>query len=281
MLPWVNTRDPLAVAGKVRSDYVALFPESDSRFVATAFGWVLDAFQGRVPGYLPVDTRYHDLEHTLQGTLCLTQILRGRALAGEAPHLEPRDFELALVAILLHDTGYLKSVTDRAGTGAKYTKTHVQRSCQFAETLLRQKGFQPSEIQAVQSMIRCTGMGARIESIQFERDQHRIAGFALGTADLLGQMAAEDYVEKLPILFEEFRESSQFNGSEVALFSSARDLMEKTPAFWDRYVKPKIENDFLGLFRFLSNPVPNGPNPYLQRIAGNLRRLEVQLQQAA
>ena len=281
MHPWVDTRDPLAVAGKVRNDYRTLFPDSDCRFVAKAFGWVTDAFQGRMPGYLPIDTRYHDLEHTLQGTLCLTQILRGRAEAGADPVLDHRDFELALAAILLHDTGYLKGVSDRSGTGAKYTKTHVQRSCQFARDLLDHKGFSDAEIRAVQSMIRCTGMGTRIETIVFDREQHRIAGFALGTADLLGQMAAADYVDKLPILFEEFQESSQFNRSESALFSSAADLMEKTPAFWERYVKPKIENDFLGLFRFLSTPAPCGPNPYLLRIGENLRRLELRLQAAA
>ena len=37
----------------------------------------------------------------------------------------------------------------------------------------------------------------------------RIVGFALGTADLLGQMAAPDYVDKLPVLYDEFVEAAR------------------------------------------------------------------------
>jgi hypothetical protein len=274
MHPWVNTRDPLAVATRVHADYVFLFPDSDPQFVSRAFGWAVDAFRGRFPGYLPVDTRYHDLEHTLQGTLCLSQLLRGRAEAEATPPLGKRAFELAILAILLHDTGYLKTRTDRSGTGAKYTKTHVSRSCTFADHLLRHKGVSDREILAVQSMIRCTGMGTNPSSIYFDSEEHRIAGYALGTADLLGQMAADDYVEKLPILFEEFKESSRFNGAESELFTSAEDLMRRTPAFWARYVQPKIESDFAGLFRYLAKPKPNGINPYIERILVNMTKLE-------
>lgn len=277
MHPWVNTRDPLSVATRVHADYVFLFPDSDPKFVSRAFGWAVDAFRGRFPGYLPVDTRYHDLEHTLQGTLCLSQLLRGRAEAEATPPLSKRTFELAILAILLHDTGYLKKRFDKAGTGAKYTKTHVSRSCYFADCLLRHHGVADREISAVQSMIRCTGMGTTPSNIHFDTEEYRIAGYALGTADLLGQMAADDYIEKLPILFEEFKESSHFNGAEAELFSSAEDLMQRTPAFWKRYVQPKIESDFAGLFRYLAKPQPNGINPYIDRIQENISKLEQRL----
>jgi len=279
--PWVDTRDPLAVALRVRADYGSLFPGGDPLFVPQVFGWAIDAFRGWYPGYLPVDTRYHDLEHTLQGTLCLSQLLRGRAQAGDSPVFSQRTFELAIIAILLHDTGYLKERTDTAGTGAKYTKTHVNRSCHFAEKLLNSRGLKSSEIRSVQNMIRCTGMGTNTAAIAFESEEERIAGYALGTADLLGQMAAEDYVEKLPVLFEEFRESAVFNGSEGMLFQSADDLRQKTPGFWKKYVLPKVESDFLGLFRYLATPPPSGPNLYIERIQTNISSLERQLCLAA
>ena len=257
-----------------------MFPGAQPLFVPQVFGWAIDAFSGRHPDYLPIDTRYHDLEHTLQGTLCFANLLRGRAVAGAEPVVSRATFELGLVAILLHDTGYLKSREDTVGTGAKYTRTHVQRSCQFAEQLLVAKGFESRDIRAVQNMIRCTGMGANVAAIPFQTDDERIAGYALGTADLLGQMAADDYVDKLPILYEEFAESAEFNRGEGALFRSAEDLMQRTPGFWQNYVLPKIDRDFQGLYRYLFSP-EMGQNPYLERIEANLERLRRRFSMAA
>ena len=136
-----DTKDPLAVAAQVRTDYLAMFPEGERRFVPRAFSWALDCFTGRDREYLPIDARYHDLEHTLQGTLCLSTLLRGRHEDGTEPRLACKTFELSLLAILLHDTGYLKRRDDTAGTGAKYTLTHVSRSCDFSERLLAVRGY--------------------------------------------------------------------------------------------------------------------------------------------
>ena len=207
--------------------------------------------------------------------LCLSALLRGRHEAGEAPPLERSLFELALLAILFHDTGYLKRRDDTTGTGAKYTVTHVHRSCEFAEMFLSAKGYGPVAIRSVQNMIRCTGMGANVAAIPFQSDAERMGGFALGTADLLGQMAAADYVEKLPVLYEEFVEAGRFNGNPGAVgFTSVDDLVRKTPGFWEKYVFPKISSDFRGLFRFLARPAPHGNNDYLSRIEANLRRIQ-------
>jgi hypothetical protein len=277
---WVDTRDPLAVASIVRAGYRAIFPDASPIVVPQVFGWAVDAFSGRHPEFLAIDTRYHDLEHTLQGTLCFATLLHGRAVALTEPVLSRATFELGLIAILLHDTGYLKHRNDTVGTGAKYTRIHVNRSCQFAERLLTEKGFAPVEIRAVQNMIRCTGMGANVGSIPFSTEEERIAGYALGTADLLGQMAASDYVEKLPILFEEFAESASFNGGDGMMFHDAEDLKRRTPAFWDSYVLPKIEGDFRGLYRYLASP-ETGRNDYVERIQSNIDRLRRQFARAA
>jgi len=101
-------------------------------------------------------------------------------------------------------------------------------------------------------------------------------GFALGTADLLGQMAAEDYVDKLPVLYSEFAEAVHYSKDRtnfVAMFSSAEDLLRKTPDFWERFVRVKLDRDFGGVYAFLNNPYPSGPNPYFERIEANLNRL--------
>jgi hypothetical protein len=126
----------------------------------------------------------------------------------------------------------------------------------------------------VQNMIRCTGVNTNLKNIPFSSELERNLGFALGTADLLGQMAAPDYVEKLDILYEEFEESAKYH-SKPGMFTSVEDMRSKTPGFWKFYVVPKITNDFLGLHRYLGHP-PTDRNDYILRIETNLRKLEPQ-----
>jgi hypothetical protein len=122
-------------------------------------------------------------------------------------------------------------------------------------------------------MICCTGVDAMLHLINFQNDAEKVVGYALGTADLLGQMAADDYVEKLPILFSEFAEAARHTKDKthiVSMFSSAEDLMRKTPNFWEKYVQPKLNRDFESMHKYLNNPYPNGTNWYLQRIEANM-----------
>jgi hypothetical protein len=257
-----------------------MFPKGDAKFVSRVFGWAITCFTGQYENYQAVDARYHDFEHTLQGTLCLARLLRGRHLAKAQPPLTQRIFELGIIAILMHDTGYLKRRDDTQGTGAKYTVTHVDRSAEFAGALLKREGFSPEDIKAVQNMIHCTGVDSALSVIPFQNELEKIVGFALGTADLLGQMAASDYVEKLPILYGEFAEAAQFSKDKphlVAMFSSASDLMQKTPAFWEKYVQTKLNRDFGGVYRFLNDPYPGGPNDYWNRVDANIKKLRQQL----
>lgn len=276
----IDTKDVAAVRDEVAGIYSALFPEAKTSFVSAAFRWVHDCFSGSYADYQPIDTKYHDLEHTLQVTLCYIRLLEGYRRAGEKPELTRRAFELALLAILFHDTGYLKKKGDNDGTGAKYTLVHVARSAEFAGRLLVEKNLPGEEIRSVQNMIGCTGVNVDLAVIPFQNELEKRLGFGLGTADLLGQMAAPDYIEKLGILYQEFEESNQFNGKVTGpgIFTSAEDLRRKTPVFWEKYVLPKIEGDFLASYRFLNRPLPEGPNAYLQKVQKNIARLQKQLE---
>lgn len=283
MFPPVATKYPTAVAQEVGAAYLDLFPAGDRQFVPRAFDWASARFTGNYKNYQPIDARYHDFEHTLQGTLCFARLLRRRYQAGAQPLLSERIFQLGLLAILLHDTGYLKTRDDTEGTGAKYTLTHVKRSTEFAGGLLAELGCQPADIQAVQNMIRCTGVDATLNVIPFQDEMEKTVGMALGTADLLGQMAADDYVEKLPILYSEFEEAARQSPTRtnlLGIFSSADDLMRKTPGFWENYVRLKLTRDFEGIYNFLNHPYPEGPNYYFQRIEINMQRLRPQLDRA-
>ncbi len=281
MFPHVDTTDVAAVEQEVKAAYKAMFPAAAEASVVEYFRWATDAFEGRYGDYLPVDARYHDFEHTLQGTLCMVRILRCRHEAGVRPVLTQRIFELGLLAILLHDTGYLKRGGDESGTGAKYTLTHVARSVQFAELLLGERGLAITEIRAVQNMIRCTGVHVDLDRIPFQSEVERVVGYALGTGDLLGQMSAGDYIDKLGILFEEFEESAKFYEGKMTGtldFRSEEELKQNTPVFWSKFVLPKLDQDFWGVYKFLNQPYPGGRNEYLDRIEANVKRLRARLE---
>jgi len=280
VLPEIDTRVPGVVEEEVRAIYLSMYPEGTRRAVSRVFSWAIRFFSGRFADYQAIDARYHDFEHTLQGTLCLARLLRGRQAAKAAPEASAKMFELALLAMLFHDTGYLKRKEDTEGTGAKYTPVHVGRSTVFAREFLGKQGYTEADMAAVQHMISCTGVNADLQGIPFQSELERTLGFALATADLLGQMAADDYVDKLPILYLEFAEAARFTNIKVGRFAeyhSAEELMRQTPAFWETYVWPKINHDFRKLYTFLNDPYPDGPNPYLQRIEKNLTRLRRRL----
>jgi hypothetical protein len=276
MFPAVPTKDPTAVAVEVQATYLAMFPNGDPLFVSRVFGWAIECFLGHYADYQAIDARYHDFEHTLQGTLCFSRLLQARHRAGATPAVTERFFQLGLLGILLHDTGYLKKRNDTQGTGAKYTTTHVRRSAEFAAHLLGEKGFTVTEITAVQNMIRCTGIDAVLSEISFQGELEKLGGQALATADLLGQMSAQDYVDKLPILYAEFAEAAKYDRAHtdfISKFGSARDLVQHTPGFWHEYVLPKFNRELGALHQYLNDPYPDGPNEYVQSIEANMERI--------
>jgi len=279
MFAQVDTRVPTEVEAHVLSIYRSLFPNGDPAVVARAFEWAGQCFTGRFADYQAIDARYHDFEHTLQGTLCLARLLHGRHQACVKPMMTQHEFELALLAILFHDTGYLKKRDDIEGTGAKYTLTHVARSADFAREFLGTKGCPAEDIEAVRNMISCTGVNANLQAIPFQSELERTLGFALATADILGQMSAPDYVDKLPFLHQEFLEAARHDGrkaARLAAYTSPEELIRNTPSFWESYVLPKINGDFGCLYRFLTVPFPDGPNQYLQRVQQNIDRIQHQ-----
>ena len=189
----IDTRNPRLVEAEIRAAYLAMFPDACKQFVPTIFQWAIACFEGKYKDYQPIDAHYHDLEHTLQGALCMSQLLWNRHDTNAEPRLTRRIFELGMLAILTHDTGYLKKHGDTEGTGAKYTLTHVDRSIQFAGELMVAHDYPVEDILAVQNMIRCTGVNVKLDTIQFQNPLERVIGFSLGTADLLGQMAADEH----------------------------------------------------------------------------------------
>ena len=276
MFPPVDTKNASAVAAFVRTKFDQMYPSASLVWLETIFRDMEALFLGRHPDYAASDIRYHDFEHTLQATVCIALLLEGRHLAAVEPRLTPRQFELALSAVLLHDSGYLKLRSDTAGTGAKYTFCHVLRSCSFTASYLPTLGANDYEIDAVLGAINCTGPTKDISRLRFREPFERVIGCALATADYLGQMAAADYPDELEILFHEFKESDDYIHLPPSrrAFKSVDELIERTPLFWKKLVQPKLESDFQAVYRFLARPYPHGPNPYVLAVEKNIAKIK-------
>jgi len=275
MLASIDTRSARAVDVAVRAMFAEMFPKIEPGWINTLFCDVEAFFAGRHHDYQASDLQYHDLEHTLQATLCFARLMMGRHRAAAVPEISARQFELGLAAVLLHDTGYLKLRSDTQGTGAKYTYTHVLRSCAFAVGYLPRLGATLDDVQVVLSAISCTGPRNEIGRMDFRAPVEKTIGCCVATADYLGQLAAPDYPGELEILYHEFKESDDFYhiAESERTFSSARDLIAKTPAFWMNFVRPKLDADFEGMYRYLASPYPHGPNPYLDATECNIREI--------
>ena len=276
MLPTVDFDNPTEVAEFVMAKFGELYPAADRRLLKQLFRDVEDLFGGRTPAYAAIDLKYHNLRHTLMATSCMALLLEGQHASGTNERLRPRDYELGIASVLLHDCGYLNLKTDTAGTGAKYTFCHILRSCAFAASYLPEVGATDVEIESVLSAINCTGPNSEISRLRFRDPVSKIVGCSLATADYLGQLADPRYPDKLGELYAEFTESDTFANVPVdeRIFKSEEDLVCRTPAFWNHFVRPKLENDFQSVYRFLERPLHSGMNPYLAAVEKNFVRID-------
>jgi hypothetical protein len=98
--------------------------------VETAFRDFERLFNGQFPGYYGCDTVYHDLQHSLDGTLAVARLIVSydrTHLADE--RLGPERAIVGVVTALFHDAGYIRQTDDQTHrNGAEFTLSHVSRS---------------------------------------------------------------------------------------------------------------------------------------------------------
>ncbi|MDP4625602.1 MAG: HD domain-containing protein [Akkermansiaceae bacterium] len=274
----INTENPSAVAEALTAIFVVAGADDIIPRIQKAVADVGKMFEQGWTGYQPIDMEYHDLDHTLQVTMCMVYLLKGRSERFIQPELGVDDWELAILSALLHDTGFLKETGDNTGTGAKYTFVHEKRSCNFASKYLSATGMSASKIEDICCAISCTGPRNRIADVTFQREEARQIALLLVTADYLAQMSAADYLEKLPRLYMEFVEAFEHENvpPEQRPYQSLEQLLGMTAGFWENFVQPLLEGETEGVYHYLS---PEGmPNPYLIAIEDNLTELECRLQ---
>jgi hypothetical protein len=265
----VSLDSPGDVMGEVRNIILLIYRKFNFNQFDQVFGDILKLFNGHYPGYRRCNTIYHDLSHTMDCLLVTAKLIHGACLNGIV--FTQRDVTLGLISALMHDTGYIQAVEDDKGTGAQYTTIHIQRSIDFMEKYFHDNGFPSEYLPICRNFLRCTGLDVKIAEIKFQSREHEILGQILGTADLIGQMANENYLEKLPFLYDEFKEGG------VSGYSDKYDLMKKTPAFWEM-VKIRLVNELGHVDRYLRDylRVLWGINQdlYQQAIDRNIKRLQ-------
>lgn len=238
----LDLQTPSEVFAEVQKIVRLMFPALDFGPVCKAFADILRLFAGKYPGYRKCNTHYHDLNHTVNCLLVMTRLIHGGYLRGISWH--EKDLSLGLISALMHDTGYIQTIKDNAGTGAKYTLIHIDRSIKFMETYFKMNGYSHEDFLACRNFLRCTGLDVQVAKIKFKNQNYEIIGKILGAADLIGQMSDKYYLEKLPSLYYEFAEGG------VPGYKDELDLFKKTFDFW-KVVKKRLGNDLGNVNEYL------------------------------
>lgn len=216
---------PESMLEEVRRIVQLMFPEFDFSWIMTVYHDIIKLFEGDFIGYRKCNTSYHDLRHTEDCTLEFARLVHGAYLNGQQVSI--RGLNLGIISALMHDTGYIQKVGDSMGTGAKYTRTHVDRSIEFTRRYFTIKGYPAVDYSFCKNCLQCTGLSVKIKNIHFVSEENELMGKVLGVADLIGQMSDWNYLEKLPALFLEYQEGN------VSGYETEFDLIKETPDFWN------------------------------------------------
>ncbi len=269
LMHFVNMNDPQSVLKEVKATVSLIFPSFDFEMIDLAFEDFLNLFAGNYPGYQECNTRYHDLKHTTDTFLALARLIHGATMKGIK--LSRQGVSLALISALMHDTGYIQTIDDITGTGAKYTLSHVDLSIDFMSDYFNEKGYLREDFIYCRNIVSCTGLDVALAGIGFSNPENELLGKMLGTADLQGQMADREYLEKLIYLYREFHEGG------VAGYESELDLLKKTPIFYQATLK-RFEEDFGGVWRYMRHHFrlrwDLDEDPYKTTIEGHMAYLE-------
>lgn len=237
-----NSRDFGEIREQVDRLVRVIDPGHDMTYIDHAFSLAEVASQGLLLGFTSLRTPYHDQGHMLEVVLCSARLLHGLHLAGKT--IDRLTIDACIVGALMHDSGYLMHNDEAGGTGAQFTLTHVVRGVVFAETQLI--GVLPPDLlRAVSKVILTTDHRPVAVMPEYDNPSQRMAAWVTATADLIGQMANREYLERLLLLYFEFREAG------ITFFTDIHDLLEKTGSFY-QLMNGRLQNELGNLTSFLT-----------------------------
>lgn len=267
----VQVSSSAAVRQAVLELFSQQWPSHSFERIDTAFRDFERLFTGEFPGYLGCDTVYHDLQHSLDGTLATSRIIAGHERTQPVTdRIGPERATLGVVVALFHDAGYIRKVNDaQHRNGAEYTLNHVSRSAQFiADYLPVLDMSQWTEVAT--RIVHFTGYEVKFDQIKLADARDRRIGHIVGTGDLIAQMADRCYLEKCrDRLYPEFvlggvaLSQDKSTGAPRVKYSSGLDVLRQTPDFFDEVLRTRLNGEFGAAYRYLE-VLYGGRNPYLE-----------------
>jgi len=274
----VQVSSPAAVSKAVLELFAGTWPGSDLRLPGRAIEDFERLFKGSMPGYIGVDTVYHDLQHSLDVVLATARLLVGYERTASGPdRLGPERALAGLVTALFHDSGYIRETTEAAiPNGAVFTRNHVTRGARFLARYLPSIGL-AAWVPVATRIVHFTGYELPFDQIRVHDARDRRVGHLLGTADLLAQMSDRCYLEKCrDRLYAEFVLGGVaiYPGTEgiQVNYGSGLDLLRQTPHFVRTTIEQRLEGAFEHAYRHVE-PLYAGRNPYMEAIQQNVEYL--------
>ncbi len=235
-----NDANPLS---EMQEIIAAIIPGCDEAFLARIHADMNGIFAGTQRGFRESQVKYHDLRHTRSVALATLRLFHGLHCEGVA--LPPDILRLGIICAYFHDTGMLLTVSDSAPSGAAYLKNHEQRSVAFLRQYMRDHGFPRAYLDNCEPIINCTNLTIDPHELSFESPEIELAGFVLGTADILAQMADRYYLECLPLLYMEQQDAG------IQRHPSPLALMRQTTAFYHEVIEQRLHKGFKETCRFM------------------------------
>ena len=263
---------------QVKAIYTDNYRRGSRNSLDDIYNGIIDLFAGKMAGFRKCDTEYHDLQHTIQSAIAIARVMDGWNKSSNAPSISHNLFDVGIVAALLHDTGYIKRLGDDTGTGGKYTFRHVARSAEFAAKYLTDLGYSRADVILVTKMIWCTCTKTDLKQVIFSSTEEQLIGFCLGTADFVCQMASPDYPEKLPLLFSEFSEGYEYEGTEklrkegYVMFDNVAKMIESTPGFYEIWVRNRFK-EMASVYQYIPLHYEKDRNYYIDAIERNIGKI--------
>ena len=234
-----NISSPSETFAEIKKILLMLDPSLDLSLIEDAYNDIILLFNGKFPGYRTSNTKYHNLEHTCAVTLATARLIHGLHVQDQS--FSTRVIQLGIISALFHDTGLIQTDEENEGTGAQYTIGHEVRSITLMEKYLSDKGLSAEDILDCSHIIMCTKLSLSLDKIRFNSDEIKIMGKVLGSADLIAQMADRTYLEKLPLLFLEFKEAGM-EGFETPL-----EIFQNTEDFYHSVAITRLTEELSGV----------------------------------
>jgi hypothetical protein len=275
----VQVSRPAAVREAVLELYADTWPGAPRGMLEAALRDFERLFTGQTPGYLGVDTVYHDLQHSQDVVLATARLLAGYERSHpDGPKIGAERALVTLITALFHDSGYIRETGEAAiPNGAVFTRNHVTRSARFLAKYLAGAGL-GRWVPVATRMVHFTGYEVPLDLLRIPDARDRVAGHLLGTADMLAQMADRCYLEKCrDRLYAEFvlgdvAVHANAEGVKV-LYGSGLDLLRQTPQFIASTIENRLGRAFGHAYRHVE-PLYGGDNPYMNAIEQNVQYLK-------